>query len=203
MFYAAERGTVKLGSVEPLAEIPFVVEAWAKKEPDEKDLNATLLINRTPAVDQPMVWRDAKKNLVLRGSGLRHYTENAPRKGGFYIIVNVTTPYCPITSDGKAPDLSVFADHILGAVAAAMKKAQRAAPKDKKVSQKDIVLDNLEDAIAKASGDGAYQFNERQLFYQLRPIVKEDTGQELQIGNFKSIITAYELRRLWHRYGTD
>jgi hypothetical protein len=130
--------------------------------------------------------------LNLRGSGLRHYTTNAPRKGAYSIVINITTPYCPITSDGKAPDLSAFVDYIMAAVAAAMGKAQRAAPKDKKVFQKDVVLDNLDKAIANASGDGQYQFNERQLFYQLRPIVKEETGQELQIGNFKSIITAYE-----------
>jgi hypothetical protein len=54
------------------------------------------------------------------------------------------------------------------------------------------VLENLDDAVAKASGDGEFRFNERQLFYQLRPIVLEETGQELKIGNFKSIITAYE-----------
>jgi hypothetical protein len=42
------------------------------------------------------------------------------------------------------------------------------------------------------SGDGEYRFNERQIFYQLRPIVLEETGQELQIGNFKAIITDYE-----------
>src|SRR5262249_26203586 len=31
-YYAVERGTIKIGSVHPLAEIPFVVEAWASKQ---------------------------------------------------------------------------------------------------------------------------------------------------------------------------
>jgi hypothetical protein len=56
MFYAAEHGTVELGSVEPLAKIPFVVEAWARKEQAgenrKDDLDAILVINRTPAVDE-------------------------------------------------------------------------------------------------------------------------------------------------------
>ena len=67
-----------------------------------------------------------------------------------------------------------------------MRKAQRAAPKDKKIIQKDVVLDNLDDAIAAVSGDGEYRFNARQIFYQLRPIVLEETGQELPIGNFNA-----------------
>src|SRR6185312_9709537 len=71
-------------------------------------------------------------------------------------------------------------------------KAQRAAPKDRKISQKDVILEHLDEAIAAASGDGAYRFNERQLFYQLRPVVLEATGQELLIGNFKRVITDYE-----------
>jgi hypothetical protein len=92
----------------------------------------------------------------------------------------------------KAGHSLPFADAIMDAVVAAMRKAQRAAPKDRKVSQKAVILDHLDEAIAAASGDGEYRFNERQIFYQLRPIVLEETGQELRIGNFKAIITDYE-----------
>jgi hypothetical protein len=54
------------------------------------------------------------------------------------------------------------------------------------------VLDNLDDVVASVSGRGAYRFNERQIFYQLRPIVLEQTGKELLLGNFKRILTDYE-----------
>jgi hypothetical protein len=195
MFYAVERGEVELGSVEPKAKIPFVVEAWAQKiesADGDGDITAKLLINRTPSVEELGAYRGRDKNLWLVGNALRHCGTDAPKKGNFLIVINVTTPHCPITSDGKAPDLAVFVDQIITAVEVAMRKAQRAAPKDKKVSQKEVVLDNIADAIAKAGGDGEFRFNERQLFYQLRPIVLEETGQELKIGNFKSIITAYE-----------
>jgi len=198
MFYAAARGTVELGTVTPLAQIPFVIEVWAQKMTSyaevefDDDLNVSLMINRTPTVDELTAWRDGDKDLSLNGSGLDHYTSNAPKKGAYVIVINVTTPYCPITSDGKAPDLAAFRDQIFAAVETAMRKAQRAAPKDRKVSQKDVVLDNLDDAIASASGDGEYRFNERQIFYQLRPIVLQQTGQELRIGNFKNILTDYE-----------
>ena len=42
------------------------------------------------------------------------------------------------------------------------------------------------------SEGGKYRFNERNLFYRLRPIVQEELDQELKIGNFKSIIDDYE-----------
>jgi hypothetical protein len=197
MSYAVERGTVELGSIEPLAKIPFVVEAWArstsafaKKATD--DVCISVLVNRTPVTDDVNAWRDTKRDLCVQGCGLSHRCSDAPKKGSYEIKLNVTTPYCPITSDGKAPDLDVFADDILTAIENAMRKAQRTAPKDKKVSQKDVVLDHLDEAIRRASGDGEYRFNERQLFYQLRPLVLEKTGQELKIGNFKNVLTDYE-----------
>ena len=97
----------------------------------------------------------------------------------------------PITSDGKEPDLEPFLDAIGDAVAKAVRKARRART-PRGMSQKDVVLDNLDEAIAEVSGDGGYRFNARQLFYCLRPIVMEETGEELKIGNFNGIITDYE-----------
>ena len=70
--------------------------------------------------------------------------------------------------------------------------ARRDAPNAKGTSQKDVVLDNLDDVIAEVSGDEGYRFNARQLFYALRPIVMEATGAELKIDNFTNILTDYE-----------
>ena len=101
-FYAVEHGTVELGAVKPLAEIPFVIEVWAEKTASTSNsLNARLMINRTPAVDELTAWRNSDKHLCLSGSGLRHYGSDAPKTGSYAIVINVTTPYCPITSDGK------------------------------------------------------------------------------------------------------
>ena len=41
------------------------------------------------------------------------------------------------------------------------------------------------EAINEVSEGGKYRFNERNLFYRLRPIVQEEIGQELKISNFK------------------
>jgi hypothetical protein len=55
------------------------------------------------------------------------------------------------------------------------------------------VLDHLDEVIDTVRGGALrYRFNARQLFYALRPIVMEATGQELKIGNFTGIITDYE-----------
>ena len=73
MFYAVERGEVQIGSVKPLADIPFVVEVWARKDTEHEqdgkrnDLDFVLLINRTPAIDDISVFRGGDK-MVMRGA---------------------------------------------------------------------------------------------------------------------------------------
>ena len=115
-------------------------------------------------------------------AGWHHTVAQAPKDKNFDIRLNITTPYMPITSDGKEPNLEPFLDAICDAVKKAVRKARR--PNAKGTSQKDVVLDNLDDVIADVSGDEGYRFNARQLFYALRPIVMEETGEELKIGNF-------------------
>jgi Topoisomerase 6 subunit A/Spo11, Toprim domain len=86
----------------------------------------------------------------------------------------------------------VFFSALSEAVSAAMRKAQRASPTEKRRSQKDVVLENLDHVTAEVSGDGEFRFNERQIFYRIRKIVTDEIDQALTIGNFKSIITDYE-----------
>src|SRR6516164_7809876 len=191
--YAIERGIARLGSAEPWAEIPFVVEAWAWKIDDKGPQSVNIFVNRTPVTGEVDAYRDTdQKKINIFGCGLHHYLPDGPTKGAYDITISVLTPYCPITSDGKAPDLAPFVKAIIEAATKAAKRAQRAAPKDKRVSQKDVVLAHLDEAIASASGNGEYRFNERQIFYQLRPIVLEETGLPLLNGNFKGILADYE-----------
>jgi hypothetical protein len=189
--YAVSRGTVCLGGEHPQARIPVVIEAWAKKCADAK-LRLVMMVNRTPVTAPAYALRSDDKWIEIYGCGLNHELEGTPKKGGFTIFVNVTTPYCPITSDGKAPDLGTFGYTIAEAVIRAVRKAQRAAPETRTISKKDVVLEHLEDAIAKASGDGQYRFNQRQVLYALRPFVKDQTGADLSADYFGQIITDYE-----------
>jgi hypothetical protein len=186
--YAIAHGTALFGSAEPQAEIPFVVEAWAQATPGE-DTDVLVCVNRTRITGELEAARD-KGDIDFFGCGLRHTVATAPKDADFYIWLNITTPYMPITSDGKEPNLLPFVREIRTTVSKAVKKAHR--PNAKGNSQKDIVLDNLDKVIADVSGDGEYRFGERQLFYGLRPIVRDAIGAELKIENFKAIITDYE-----------
>jgi hypothetical protein len=187
--YACAHGIAKFGSTAPFAEVPFVVEAWAsKREGDEMTLVAC--VNRTPVTCAIDAARDGR-DIDAFGCGLASTIATAPKAAQFLILLNITTPYMPITSDGKAPDLSPFVEGITTAVGKALKKTHRPNAASRQ-SQKDVVLDNLDSVIAAVSGDSQYRFNERQLFYGLRPIVMGETGEELQINNFKKIITDYE-----------
>jgi hypothetical protein len=192
--YACARDIAKFGSAAPFAEVPFVVEAWVEEQQEageDDDTTLVACVNRTPVTGDIHAARDGRAINVF-GCGLAHTIAKAPKAKQFVIWVNITTPYMPITSDGKAPDLRPFLDEIIAAVGKAVRKAHRPNASGRKLSQKDVVLDHLHEIIAQVSGDGEFRFNERQLFYALRPTVMEETGEELKITNFKGIITEYE-----------
>ena len=155
--------------------IPFVVEAWATAEPrgdDGDDIEVAMYVNRTPdgRGGQGVAHRGS---LVLDGCGLEHRWPKI-QAGRYRIEINLTTPWCPVTTDGKEPDLSPF----VGEIAAAVKKAARRAavpcpsrrPPRGRHDHKDIILRHLDEGVDKASGGGLYRFNQRQLFYVLRPV---------------------------------
>lgn len=196
--YSCQRGTALIGGREPKAEIPFVVEAWASAErrgDDGDEIDIAMHVNRTPAVAAIEAWR-SKGGLSLTGCGLRHRYERIAA-GRYSIAINLITPWCPVTTDGKEPDLSPFVGEIAAAVEQAARRARGAIPSQPSAiatgtTHKDIILRNLDAAVSKASGEGQYRFNQRQLFYVLRPIVITTTGKEPSWENFCKIITDYE-----------
>ena len=172
------------------AEIPYVVEVWARSA-RETDLLAC--VNRTPVTGQIHASRD-RRDINIFGCGLRHAVAQAPKDARFEIRLNITTPYMPITSDGKAPNMEPFLDGIETAAKSAVRKAHRPNAGSGK-TQKDVVLDNLDEVIAKVSDNGSFRFNQRQLLYALRPTVRDELDKELTTENFASIITDYEAER--------
>ena len=185
--YACSHGIAQFGAAEPRARIPFAVEAWARNATRYTDL--MVCVNRTPTTGEIEAARE-RRDIDAFGCGLSDTIARASVDSHFNIWINLTTPHMPITSDGKAPDLQPFLSEIQTAVGKAVRKAHRPGGNGK--SQKDVVLDNLDDVIASVSGDGEFRFNERQLLYALRPIVKAELNQELELANFTSIITDYE-----------
>jgi hypothetical protein len=105
--YARSAGVAEFGATEPMAEIPFVVEAWSRETVGATVL--TVLVNRTPVTGEIEAARD-KRDIDAYGCGLRDTIAQAPKEVDFNIWLNITTPYMPITSDGKEPDLVLLAD---------------------------------------------------------------------------------------------
>src|SRR5262249_23596927 len=152
--YAMVSGIAEFGSGAPTAKIPFVVEAWARKLAKAFDTQLLVCVNRTPVTGEIHAARD-KRDIDAFGCGLSHNIAQAPREAQFFPVINVMTPYMPITSDGKEPNLEPFLDEITTAMGKAVRKAHRPTA-GSRTSQKDIVLDNLDDAIATVSGDGEF-----------------------------------------------
>src|SRR5262249_22100529 len=121
--YAVEHCSGSFRSAQPRSAIPFVVEAWARKG---GHLPLRMLGNRTPVTGEVDVYRRSDKKISLRGCGLSHFLPDVPTTGNYEITVNVLTPYCPMTSDGKAPDFEPFVEAIADAVTKVLRKAQRA-----------------------------------------------------------------------------
>jgi hypothetical protein len=188
--YGLRKDSIAVGGRAPKAVIPFVVEAWASPT-HASGAARRMFINRTPITGK-FTTHFEKAEMALWGCGLAEDVK-VPKGKKFDVFINVTTPYCPITTDGKEPDLALFADQIVEAVQKAINAAHRAMPAtDGKQTQKSVVLDNLDDAIDKASGDRKYRFSPRQVYYVLRPIVQQALSTELTYSNFERIITDYE-----------
>jgi len=182
--------TIKSGRDGLDAEIPFVVEAWAEPA-DSREL--TIHVNRTPVTGDVDLVQDSdeRTRASVFGCNLGHWfvMGRAPMR----FLLNVTAPAMQVTTDGKSPDLEPLLDEILEVLAVAARRAKRLRPgKGEAPSQKSATLDVLQTASALASGDGAYRFSQRQLFYCVRPLVQSATGSELQYGNFEKILTDHE-----------
>ena len=120
--YACTRGFVAGG-----ARIPFVVEVWAGAILDDDgggDTSLCACVNRTPVTGAIDAARD-KRDIDVFGCGLHHTIAKAPAETQFTILLNITTPFMPITSDGKAPDLLPFLFEIRNATGKAVQKARR------------------------------------------------------------------------------
>jgi hypothetical protein len=193
--YDCEQGLIITGGREPKAQVPFTVEAWGHADRQSGDRSRLeVFVNWTPITGEVRVYQ-GKEGLELFGCGLRHHVP-AP-KGSFDLILNITTPFCPITTDGKEPDLAPFVEQIAAAIKRVARMAHRASPKGPQASsegltQKVVILRQLQEGVAKASGDGAYRFNQRQLFYVLRPFVIEALGTEPSWDNFCRVVTEFE-----------
>jgi hypothetical protein len=179
------------------ANIPYVVEAWAKRS---ERPTIIVMVNRAPITADVKTGRimSDKGDYGLMGCGLSSELDNTAtdfrvgRKGEYSILVNVTTPYMPITTDGKEPDLSRVKGVLTSVLAKAVKRARRGRISTERRSGKQTILDALPAAIDKASGDGRYRYSLRQLFYAVRPAYLGTIGSEPDYNYFAQVVTDHE-----------
>jgi hypothetical protein len=191
--YAKEIGQFHSGTRRgPLeASLPYVLEAWAEIA---KVPSISVSVNRTPITADVQIYHDRKDgDLSIFGCGLEDRFNIGRRPVRMHL--NIDTPYMPITSDGKAPDLVPLLGPIGDTIRKAAKRAKSMSPTRTAgvvASQKDIILGHLDEAVAKASEGGKYRFSLRRLFYAVRPHVIEACGKEPEYGYFGQVITDYE-----------
>jgi hypothetical protein len=190
--YAKAVGRLRIGSARSKieAEVPVVVEAWAQVA---KDTSARLSVNRTPITGKLIAWTN-KTELCLEGcSSQEGHWEIKSGKKPIKLWINIDTPYMPITTDGKEPDIDAFIGLIREVVGKAIVRAKREMPTQKvQTPKKDILINAIPEGVAMASGDGTYRFSQRQLFYAIRPLFIEAAKEAPDWGYFCSVITDFE-----------
>ena len=185
------------------AEIPCIVEAWVAEASfsDESDGDPypyyiDIYVNRTLIVGEVFALPE-RTNLTIRGCELDISLASVGR-APFHISVNIITPYMPLSSSGKEPDLSyvndALHDALKKAITAVKNKRKKFAPK--KLTQKEDILALLPRAILSVSGYHRYRYSQRQLYYTIRPDLIELVGEENlgadPFNNFKKVITEHE-----------
>jgi len=175
------------------AEIPFVIQAWANSK-DIANNQIECYVNKTPVTGECFIntYKAGSKTLYrINGNGLS--LEIKKSKEPVYILLNVITPYMPITTDGKEPDFSYMQNEIKLAVEKAIRKSKAIVnPSSSGRTQKAIVYSHISGAIEKASGNGKYRFSQRQLFYIIRPFLIDEIGREPEYDTFTDILNGYE-----------
>jgi hypothetical protein len=191
--YAKEEGEFRVRPVHGTAEavLPFVVEVWARKSSKP---SIRVCVNRTPVTAPFQVERqsDDRSDYAVFGGNLSHRFRVG--RSDYEFLVNVQTPYMPITSDGKAPDLLPVHRELLGALQSAAARAMKNQPRGpSRQSQKDFLYRVIPEGIRRASGDGRHRYSLRQLFYAIRPLFLEAfNNQEPNYGTFAKVVTRYE-----------
>jgi hypothetical protein len=171
------------------AVLPFVLEVYAEVA-EAADFGVS--VNRTPVAAVLGSYHEEDMQSLV-GCGISPVFKVGRRP--LRLWINVDSPYMPITTDGKAPDLSPLSRAIRSAVGKVIKRVKsqgRGGPKSNEPGVKGVILECLDAAIKKTSGDGQYRFSLRQLFYTVRPHVITVRKTEPEYNYFADIITEYE-----------
>jgi len=167
-----------------LGGTPVLVEAWAQAERRPRSRGrgtVTVLVNRSPVATSVRLVPGGD-HLVAFGCNLTHCIERVPADGAYEVVLAVTSPTVPITTEGKEPDLRPLWDAIVPVLAKAMRAAHKATrPSLRRGGIKSAAHEVMEEAYLKASADGTLPANARQIYYAARPLMQELLGAGAEI----------------------
>lgn len=173
------------------AKIPFIVEAWVQESGHDED-SAEFYINWTPTIS-PVYCQRGKRNiftLVIDNRGVE--IPCMANKKQYHVVIHLITPYVPLMSSGKQPDLKPFAKAIVEAISKSAKRFNR-NNSSKGSSIKAMVFKKMKKAVDLTSGGSTHIYSQRQLFYKTRELINS-SGQTLDYNWFCQIVTEYETR---------
>jgi hypothetical protein len=189
------------------AQIPYVVECWAKQIEREEDENETIhasfFINRTPATADVGL-RIQKYEKTVWAGPMRANSQ----RGSYRAEINIISPFIPFTSEGKHADLKAMASSIAEVLGKATRKAYVPEPRVARLQDNDEDNDEadappslvaefrdlLPKAIELTSDNGNFRFRQRQLFYTMRRLIadRDEADRELEQSYFNQLVTNYE-----------
>jgi len=203
--HAIKRALVNING----AIIPVVVEVWAEPIIEkEEERYALFHVNRSPAIGHVSIsdvyGSDRRRRLFVGGK----YIDFTVGKYEIGFWINVITPYMPTVSEGKEPSLE-FMGNVLGkALNAAANQIKKEYPAEKKKqkrqpvrfredlsSQKAVIYEYMNWAVAIVSENGKYPYSARQLFYVLRPKIMEEAKikkPDRLWSNFDNVLGEYQ-----------
>jgi hypothetical protein len=177
--YQKIEGIYKAGE----ALLPFIVEAWttAFDAPRDNDSHRiSVITNRTPTLSESQLTVNSGRPRFTSGGYYTSHNKQVNRHKEYHVTLAISSPYIPIMSSGKMPQLlnGGYGDEIIEALFNTMKKAGKATTKKKSgMTLKNAAYFCMEEAYNKVSSNGKYWANARQLMYAARPTILQLTGK--------------------------
>jgi hypothetical protein len=162
------------------AHVPYVIEAWASAQPTERkgisQAGIRLLVNQTRAITS-LHAAASYGGIKLVGCGMNRGI--TLKSANYDIVLSLVTPYVQLAGDGKEPVLPPFGNAIEEALRRACNAAHRLMERPAgSMSIKEAAYSVMEEAYLKASGNGEYPANARQIMYAARGKILELTSRQ-------------------------
>jgi hypothetical protein len=202
-FYSSRTGVYRYtgneGSLD--AEIPFVVEIWGKRPTYLS--NARIFINKSPVMEYVHCWSD-EKQLKLSGCGIE---EKFPAEAPLDLRINIITPYVPLSSNSKKPDLKEMTDTIHTALEAVIKQSNKAyEDKYGNLKKRTFILTKESSGVSEAKIDDISHQNIKKMAKNMKVKVTDlialaPKNDPFYIGTRNHKIVASWFKQWWYLLG--